>query len=378
MGKMKELDVVLRQVVVQQFYTRNAGFFLVVFFLMFGVQQPATFLVSPMFLSGVAASPMFTLLVLGVYFLYYLKCLQFLLKVLGAPENEFLYLGALLPAKELRLSWAKAYLGVFLPAVVYTFWLGVVGVASGYYLAMLLVLVFQVVLCLVTVFLLQRKLCGYRIPQQGKAWVRLPALPWPPFLWPLRFFLHQELVMLFLTKLFASAVLLGFMQLYPYPAYDLRPTQIGFLIALTLHAMIVLRLQEFEEVGLAVQRQLPIALAQRLVQKVGLFAVFLLPEVVFLFRFTGHPETLWPLGQLVLFGISYLLLLFTLLYRPTFRQEIYTQQVFFLFMGLLLLFLLSPPLWLVTLLFLLVSWFLYGRWYYRYERVLARDGAEEA
>ncbi|MBA9078184.1 hypothetical protein [Rufibacter quisquiliarum] len=375
---MKALDAVLRKVVVQQFYTRNAGFFLVVFFLMFGVQQPASFLISPMFLSGVAASPMFTLLVLGVFFLYYLKCLQFLLKVLQAPENEFLYLASLLPEKELRFSWAKAYLGVFLPAVAYTGWLGIVGVYTGSYWAMLLVLVFQVGLLLVTVKLLQKKLSGYRVPQRGKPWLKLPSWPWPPFLWPLRFFLHQEPVMLLLTKLLAVAVLLGFMHLYPYPEFDLRPTQVGFLIAATAHAMLVQRVQEFQEAELKVIRQLPFTSAARILQQALLFGVLLLPEFFFLFRFAGHWETLWPLGQLCLFGVGYLLLLLTLLYRPGSAQETYLQQVFFLFMGLLLGFLLSPPLWLVALLFLAFSFLRYRRWYYQYERVISQNGPGEA
>ncbi|KAA5546699.1 hypothetical protein [Adhaeribacter rhizoryzae] len=360
---------IFNKVVVQQFYQLNAGFFLVVFFLAFGIQQPPTMLVSPYFLTGAVTSSIFIFSVLGVFLLYYLKCFNFLLKTIRAPENEYLFITSLFPRRILWLSLGLTHLQLFLPALVYTLLISYYGLLTAHFWVIWVTTTYNLLLIFFTILYFHHQL-AQTIPEKAikniftSSEKRILA---PPVLWPLRYLLRQEKVMLGLTKILSLGVLYAFMTLYPYPQYDLRPTYIGFLTAVITQAMLVQQVQQFQETALSFWRYLPYAHWQRFTYQVILFTLLLAPEIILLFRLNFNPAAIISLIFLVTFGISVILLLYTLLYLKL-NRETYLKWVFFIYIGLLLFLLLHPPLYLLTILLFLLAYLLYYRNYYVYEQ----------
>ncbi|GEO06834.1 hypothetical protein AAE02nite_44980 [Adhaeribacter aerolatus] len=358
---------ILNKVVVQQFYQLNAGFFLVVFFLSFGIQQSPTMLVSPYFLTGAVTSPVFIFSVLGVFLLYYLKCFNFLLKTIRAPENEYLFITSLFPRRILWLGLALTHLQLFLPALVYTILISYYGLQTAYYWVIGVVTSYNLLLILYTLFYFGRQITQ-TIPEAADNIIlrsgekRILA---HPVLWPLRYLVRQEKVMLGLTKILSLGVLYAFMTLYPYPKYDLRPTFIGFLTAVVTQAMLVQQVQQFQETALVFWRQLPFPRWHRFTYQIILFSLLLVPEIIMVLRLNFNPATISSLIFLVTFGISVISLIYTLLYLKL-NQEAYLKWVFFIYIGLLLFLLLHPPLYLLTILLFLLAYSLYYRYYYVY------------
>ena len=365
---MSILPVILQKVVGIPYYHQNAGFFLVVFILAFGLQSPPSLLVSPLFLMDAVLSPVFITAILLLFFLYYLKCFNFINKTLNAPENSFLQVAALLPPQTLLYYLARAHVLLYLPALAYT--LLMVGYAAWqqHYQTAFIILLYNMVLTTLSAVLFYQKLTNVPTDKKLNLLPKISLLPEfnKVYVWTLRYLLEQEKVMLFLTKLFSGSVLLAFLYLYPYPAYDLRPALIGFWTAVVSHVMLVQRVQLFGEEDLTFLRNLPYSRRQRLGQQAVFYSLCLVPELILLLRFLPLSASLFMM-QLGALGISFLLLMHALLYLKDQSLRKFSRQVFFIFMGFLLLFLTSPPLYLLSINLTAIAYSIYYQRYYAYE-----------
>jgi hypothetical protein len=80
------------KILVKSFYQQNAGFFLFIFVLFFGVVAPSQQLTYHyMLIRGMLETPLFLGIVLFIWLLYALKTSRFVLSVLDEPESHFLY-----------------------------------------------------------------------------------------------------------------------------------------------------------------------------------------------------------------------------------------------------------------------------------------------
>ncbi|WP_026463140.1 hypothetical protein [Adhaeribacter aquaticus] len=365
---MKDLQAILERVIVKQYYRRNIGFFFLVFFLAFGIQNPSTLLISPHFLVKAIHSAAFIGGTLLCCFLFYLKCWNFIYKTLLAPENEFLFAASLLSKLSLLYNLGNIHILLFIPALGYTillmgyaFWLN----ASGTFVILLTFNLFLLTNTVVSFYLILRKTPPETILRilNLDLLFKLKHIS----LWPLRHLIQKEKVLLLLTKLFSLAILFAFIQVYPDPSFDLRAIRVGFLFAVVAHIPIILRLQQFQETQLNLLRQLPYPTYNRLLQQLIQYLLLLLPEVLFLFRSNMSIYYLLPLLTLVVFGISLLLVFLVLMYQPNYSLNQFIKQSFFLFLGLLLLLLASTPIGILAFVHLWVSYLLFKRWFYQYE-----------
>ena len=365
---MSALQAILKKVIVKPYYRQNAGFFLVVFIFAFGLQSPPSLLVSPMLLSHAISAPIFITAVLLLFFLYYLKCFNFIQKTLNAPENTFLQVATLLPNKLLLYNLARVHILLFFPALTYT--LLMVGYAFGekHYLTGFIILLYNIVLTSVSAIFFYRQVSGSRTGAKANLLTGIQFIPVPNtvYFWSWRYLLEQEKVMLFLTKLFSGSVLLPFLYMYPYPTYDFRPIQIGFWTAVVAHVMLIQRVQLFQETNLTFLRNLPFTRLSRFGQLALFYGICLLPELVLITRFLPFSSILSVIKLFVL-GISFMLLMHALLY--IFNQSLrpYSRQVFFIFMGVLLFLLTSPPLYILTAIITATAYSIYYKKYYAYE-----------
>ncbi len=89
---MLSLIRTINKVIVSKFYEQNAGFFLFVFFLMFGIVESSQLVSYHLSLiAGIIESTVFLAVVCTGWLIYMAKCLQFVLSRLDLPENEFLF-----------------------------------------------------------------------------------------------------------------------------------------------------------------------------------------------------------------------------------------------------------------------------------------------
>lgn len=366
---MVELTVILQKILVKEFYRRNTGFFLVVFFLGFGIQQPPSMLVSPAFLIDVAGEPIFILAVLILFFLYFLKCFNFMQKTIRAKENEYILVASLLPRPAVLVSLGQAFIQLFLPALAYCALVAFYGYMTQNYWVIGVILIYNIGLIFFTIFYFYRQLTQ-TIPENNTGLFTLLhryKINLPAFTWPLAHILRQEKVMLFLTKILSCGVLLAFVILYPYLEYGIRPTQIGFLMALTVHCMMVQNIQRFQEIDLHIFRNLPFSFLTRLRQQSILFAILLLPELLLLIRYLPFPDGFLYVLLLLFFGISFLLFCYALVYFNWVELESYIRFIFFLFFTLLFSLLGYVPIYILSSILMAAAIFLYQKWYYRFE-----------
>ena len=367
---MKDLAIILQKVVIKPYYRQNAGFFLVLFIFAFGLQSPPSLLLSPVFLTDVISEPVFITAVLLLFFLYYLKCFNFINKTLNAPENSFLQITALLPFKLLLYNLIRVHALLFFPALAYTLLMTVYAFLQKHFLTGISIILYNMVLLFCSAIYFYRKLSG-PLTANVKA-TFFPRITFIPvlntvYLWYWRYLVAQEKVLFFLTKVFSGSILLVFLNMYPYPNYDLRPTQIGFWTAVVSHVMLIQRVQLFQEKDLAFLRNLPYSHLRRFWHQALFYGLCLIPELVLIVWHLPFSTTILFIGQLFALGISFMLLMHALLYLQNQSLRKYVWQVFFIFMAFLLFFLTSPPLYLLTVVISATAYVIFSGKYYAYE-----------
>ena len=116
------MDSIVNKTLVESFYRQNAGFFVLLFVLFFGVVAPSEQLAYHYSLIlGMLETPLFLGIVLFAWLLYGLKTSRFLFAVLDEPEANFFFkLGVMSPGRLFR-SCMRIQGLLFLPVWAYSF-----------------------------------------------------------------------------------------------------------------------------------------------------------------------------------------------------------------------------------------------------------------
>ncbi len=367
---------VLTKVIGHSFYQRNAGFFLVIFLLLFGIAGEKAKPMHHAIMWEMAGSAAILLVAAAVWLLYAFKCLQFGLKTLALPENEFLYCISLLPFRRQMGSLFAIQAYLHLPVWLYALTAaGVAVVERRAYATAAVIVLYNAVLCLGVAGVFHRRITQPNQDRNPSLLNRLFdfrfAKPYPAFFWS--YLLHQEKVLLFSTKAFSLLILVGIIPLYASVDYDERMLRIGFLLSAFAHVILVQQYRDWEERYLLITRNLPLSLTRRFGQYALVYLGVLLPEILVLPHFLSSTfawvQWIDYTGMTLCICLGFHCLLFTDL-----PSEKYVNRVFFIFVGLFLLVMYHvPPLVIAGLLLVLAYWLL-QRYYYRYEKL---ETAEE-
>lgn len=362
---------VLTKVMGHPFYQRNAGFFLVAFLLLFGIAGEKAKPMHHAIMWEMAGSSAILLVAAVVWMLYALKCLQFGLRTLALPENEFLYCISLLPYRRQigSLFAIQAYL--HLPVWLYALTAaGVAVVERQAYASAAIIILYNAVLCLGIAWVCCRRIAQ---PNQDRnpSWLNRLfdlrfAKPYPVFFWS--YLLHQEKVLLFSTKASSLLILVGTMPLYASVDHDERMLRIGFLLSAFAHVILVQQYRDWEERYLLITRNLPLSLPRRFGQYAWVYAGILLPELVMLPHFFsatfGWVQWADYIGLTMGICLGFHCLLFTSL-----PADKYVNRVFYAFVGLFLLVMYRVPPLVIAGAWGVLAYFLLHRYYYRYEKL---------
>src|SRR4051794_25480471 len=153
---MKPILHILLKVWVQQFYQRNAGFFLSLFVVLFGVvQYPITYHLKLM--QGIVTSYITLLIAIIIWILYACKCGALILKSI-AKEKVWLYELQALDNKKLLLSLTFVQAILFLPATMYIVLTIGVGIYIKQYLAVIILTHFLILIHILSIALYYQSL----------------------------------------------------------------------------------------------------------------------------------------------------------------------------------------------------------------------------
>lgn len=360
----------LSKVFTSRFYITNTGFFLLLFYLLFGVVEGGQLVQYHVgLMKGFLQHRGFLLAVSGLWLVYNGKCLYFILKTMQTPGYSFLYavIGSL-PLWKRYLFWCLIQITIYFPVLVYA---GVsIGVAAGMglYGTVAFLLLFNVLMCVLPVLVYDRKLwhpelAGFtgRFQQWlNRRWVR------PLFLYYIFELLTHHTRMLLGTKVLSGAILLLTFMLMRTSAYDHRVVLCGVLLSCIVHTGVIFYHRFFEDQYLQFTRNLPMRLGDRYLQLSLTYLFLFLPEYLLIVVNTWRLAGVLSLLGILFFAHSLLLLFRCLMYFPRFNPDLHLRWV--LAVSFVVLFLVLGYWYLLTALVLqLVALWVFIRRYDKYE-----------
>ena len=357
---------------VRPYYRENAGLFLFLFILLFGVVAPSQQLNYHYHLIlGMLSTPVLFGLVSLAWWLYAEKTVHFILTRLRAPDHSFVYLLNLLsPAKTYGLL-LRIQAWLYLPVSLYGVAVMGVAVHRGSSLQAAGVGLYLLLLQFLGAARMLRQL---QHPPSGTSSRilslagRLPPARFRPY-WHflLRSVLREHKALLLGIKLFNGAMLYLLLKAVSPDDYDLRMPLLFYSIGLFGHGVLIYRLRELEELRLVFYRGLPVPLLRRMGQYLLLCLLLLVPELILVSWLSPAPLHYRDAVGFFLWGYALLLLMNSLLFMRAFPMKDYLKLLFFIFLVLYACVLAGALPWLTGLTFVAAAGLFYGS-YYRYER----------
>ena len=358
---------ILQKVIVNHFYRVNAGFFLCMFFLLFGIPANlAQFHLA--IITIIIQNPLGLAGGVLIWLLYNAKCIDYVVKHLRGTRQQFLFCINNLPPRAGFGYMVYVQALVYMPVIAYSMVAAAIALKTGYYISGGSIILFTIATVLLTaaVYLrvLQRKpVIKNRIvmPTTG---IRLGK---PLFALPLYYLLHSRRQMLLLAKFFSLLVLYVFFKVYEPDHYDIRPLLLCFMLATAANSAAVLQIKAFEDSSVGFAKNFPISLLRRFIMLCCMYACLMLPELVFVCK--GWPLHLHAIDylQLLLLSVGLLTIFHGTLYTNDMDSEGYFKIVFGLLAGLFFVLLYNPGILLECVL-LAVSFGLFASYYLGFEK----------
>lgn len=372
---MKSVTQILQHSIVAPYYRRNSGFFLFIFFLLFGLYPhfQQTLELHYVFINGISSSVQFFLIALLIWILYSFKTIQFVNGCTKSKAYNFLqHLNAVPPRKRfLQLLFLQ--LQLLAPILCYGLAAIIVSLINKHIKGGLAVVCTLLCLWAITTtciyFLLQKiKLTELKIS--------LPTfhLPNNLFSFLLKFIFAEQFVVLLLLKLISFSCLYFFAKT-DARLFEDRMLWLVYLTSLVAHSILIYRNQHFMETKMSFYRNLPIKPLTTLLSLLGVYIIVLLPEIWALKGVAIQQHDVTNYIWMILMGPSLLLLLHCLLYTEDMKMEGFLQLLFGVWI-VTLFFSLSANRWLLPLICLGMAVFIFFNSYYRYEKNIEVEGLE--
>ena len=339
---MKTVLRFLLKVLVRQFYLINAGFFLFLFFIFFGVINGSQLIsYHQSLILGMINSPVFMGAVWCCWFLYNFKCIAFCNAVISAPESSYIYnLKAVRPSKQLTLYLAVSSLQ-YLPVLIYAGFVIYTAFSKAMVITGLLVITFQLSMIALGAFILYFSINknNHANPLKKLSGLlgRLNNIPlkYPAFLTGHIFY---DKKMAFAGVKIFSILLLSVSFIRNGDHFDADFFSIFFQLILTGHAVLVFYCVQFNESQLQFSRNLPIPLYKVACMYLLTFGILLLPEGLFMLINNHGNLPIRHIVELYLTAIATLFFYTATLYACGLNME---RMLLFVFISFLVIFFLQ-------------------------------------
>lgn len=375
---MRSTTAILNKIFTRRFYIQNTGFFLVLFYLLFGVVNGSNLIsYHRSLIMGFLESYSFLFLVLLLWTSYALKCAGFMLKTFQLQGFEFLFstMGSI-PKRERRVIWFRLHTGIYMPVLVYAAVALLMAILHHYYIPAVLIVLVNIANCIWPLALYERKLeqpdiiffTGHLQRWLNRRFTKPPVLY---FLYELFTNFPRRIVSI---KLFSAAVLwLTFTIMAQGGYFDLRGLQLGVLVCVLTHLQLMIHHRAFDDTYLNFMENLPISLPVHYLRQFGVYLILFLPEMVII-TVNAYTKTSFP-GLITVFctALSLLLLFRCLLYFPRMNPEVHVRYTM-LTSFIVLFMILGHYEWLAILLLQIAAAVIFFRKYRSYEPYIEEAG----
>lgn len=364
---MKSLTTILTKIFAAGFYRAHAGILAVGFFVLFGMVEPGQIInYHKTLMLTFVSSPLMMGVVFAAWLIYTLKICHYVAGEIGVVNQHFLFYSSNVFAKEDQFkSWFLVQHIMLLPISVYGVIAAGVGLVHHYYVIPLAIVAYLLLLAALSAVLYQ-SIINKLVDGGARGWLLSLNSKWqkPWFSLFIYNVFDKHKVTWLVTKGISYVLITGFFYLFADVARDTRVAGIALLSVVVAHVRLIYEERSFEEKWLSFTRNLPYSREQLFVEFVAVYLVIMFPEAIWLFcRF--NPLIAF---ELLLAGISIVMLFHCLLYYIGLDMDKYLLWVFFLFVVIFWLILFKLLLILAMMNFI-VALGVFWRCYYRLQMV---------
>jgi hypothetical protein len=363
---------VLLKTLIKPFYRQNAGLFIFLIVVMFGIvgQIDDHDMIDYHYalILGMLKNPLIFILVFLLWFIYAIKCIQFVTRSIQKAENSFLGILTSLEARRTYLQFFLLQLLLFLPVLLYSLVIIAVAFYNKWYVEGIIVFIYNMLICA-----LSARLYTYKLKNHEQSFTTfLDRVPYFGIRSKLsgviliRYLFNKRKVLLFSLKLYNCGILYLILRNLSNENYDIRLPFIFYSFGLLGHGILIYLIREFEEKKLLYIRSLPLSLVNRFIQYTLLYGLILIPEVTTLGLLT--PKFLHYNDAFMMVSCSYsiLLLLNCILFIAPYSMRDYLKMSLGIFFILYFSIFTQTLIWLPPA-FLISSILLFFSRYYKYE-----------
>ncbi len=368
---MKSITTFLMKVLVKQFYIINGGFLLFLFIFFFGMVNGGQLIsYHQSLISAMLISPVFMGAVWFAWLLYNIKCIRFFTTSIRAANSTYIYALKSLPHSKQWILYGLISKLVYMPVLVYSFFVVYMAINKSMMLIALLVAIYQVLMIVLSAWIIYSTINRNTISTRvEKIIAAMDVLKWikPGYHSFLAGYIFSTKKMAFgMVKIF-SILLLFVSFVINGDHFDEDLFSIFCLVIFVAHSVLVFYCVDFSESLLQFSRNLPISWYKIARTYLFTYCIFLLPELIFMLL-NNHGNL--PVTDIILVYftvVSTLFLCTAILYGCGLNMESYQFFLFSIF--ILIFFLQKTEFKLLTFLgILLTAGVVFKTYYYDFER----------
>ena len=366
---MNNVINILQRTLITHFYKTNAGFFLAAFFFLFGViAQGQVIMYHLSLIHGIIESQVFTAIVIVIWFLYTLKCVDYIIKQLNEPRQLFLFCLNNVPEKKQYIYMLYVHVLVYMPVLLYAIIVAVIAAKEHRYICMIEVIVSNSIMIAIAAYAYFAALQKRKTIVSSLHWpFKKKYYPKPLPVIPLLHLWHNKKQMLLVTKTFSLLLLYGFIALYEPERYDIRPLLLIVMVISTAHCSIVFQTRLFEDEYLLFSRALPLSIIKRFLFLIAMYGLLLLPELLFVWKAFPLHFSAADYSQLLVLAIAIPVLLHAVLLTGDIDADSYVRIVFGIAAVLFFVLLYNPGI-LLAIFIMGISFVLFHSHFYTFEK----------
>ena len=371
---MNITGTILMKSLVKPFYKQNAGLFAFLFFIMVaavGRANEAGLLEYHLSLiQAIMTNFPFLLFTLCAWFLYAVRCSQFIADTLEKRDYTFLSLISLKRQTDVYKKLLVVQVMILLPVLLYASIAVWIGVRHQWWPHVIIVSLFFLFLSFSGPLWYQFILCH---PHKRRPFTFWKILSFPKYssywLFLVRYIRFSRKSLFLIIKIFSCLMLYGLISGESGDPSDLQMILLFYSFCLLGHGALIYTIREMEEIHLAFYRGLPVSLFRRFLQYSLLYFVLFIPEIMIIEWQTPKHVNYSDAILFVFYGYSVLLFLNSLLFIRFFRKFDYLKIVTGLFL-ILFIAILAGIFELLCAGLFLFSVYIFFRQYYRFEKIL--------
>jgi len=315
----------------------------------------------------IAQNQLLLLIVLAVWFLYNLKCIDYITKEIKLPQQQFLTCLQNIGTKKCFGYLCFVQFMIFIPVIAYAVFIIIIALKNNAYIVVGEIAVFILIMLLITPIIYVRTLQNRLREISFHFFTSTVRISKTIITIPLVYIWNSRKQMLLIAKFFSLLLLLLFIRTYEPDHYDIRPLLLCFLLSTISNCAIVFEIKSFENNYLQLIYNFPISLFRRFMQLIIMYALLLLPELLLVWKAYPLFFHLTDYIQLILASVSLLVLLHTTLLTGNINMDAFIKIVFAIAMALFFIILYDPGI-ILPVVILLIAFGFFHAYYHETEK----------